>query len=111
DLYDEELKLRRALDYPPYSRIVRLTFSHHQASRAAREGRTLVEKLKMTLVHLGYQKFVEIADTSPLFVRKDQARYTYTIILKIKPEIPSLRNFLRFVPAGWLIDADPREVV
>ncbi|HVZ11211.1 MAG TPA: primosomal protein N' [Candidatus Paceibacterota bacterium] len=111
DLYDEELKLRRALHYPPYSRIVRLTFSHHLASRAARAGRTLVEKLKMTLVHLGYREFVEIADASPLFVRKDQARYTYTVILKIKPEIPSMRSFLRFVPAGWLIDADPREVV
>lgn len=115
-LYGDELQLREAFKYPPYSHLVKLSFSHTQSGRAVAECRGLVEKLKMAAIHLQMRDRIHISESSPAFIRKEKGLYVATIVLKIIPSIepvPSLdgnflRTILRFVPSSWMIDVNPR---
>lgn len=109
-LYAEELKLRELFKYPPYSRLVKLTFSHASGQKAVTASRQLIEKLKMAASHLQARNQIAISETSPAFVKKEKGRYTATVILKVVLDMDKnlLRSILRYVPSNWLIDVDPR---
>lgn len=115
-LYAEEIQLRSVFKYPPFSRLVKLTFSHVSGQKAATESRILVEKLKMAAVHLQAKERIIVSESSPAFISKEKGRYTATILMKVIPNhdpVPSLdknllRSVLRYVPSHWLIDVDPR---
>ncbi len=106
-LCDFELSARKAFWYPPFSRIVKLTYTHADHRKVIASARSAVEKLKMASIHIQAQDKIKITDTSPLFLKKERGRFTYTIIIKISPDFPP-RDLLRYVPTQWLIDLDPR---
>ena len=106
-LYELELSARKAFVYPPFCRIVKLTYSHPDHKKVITSARTAVEKLKMASIHIKAQDKIKITETSPLFLKKDRGRFTYTIIIKIPKDFPP-RDLLRYVPTQWLIDLDPR---
>ena len=106
-LYDLELSARKAFWYPPFSRIIKLTYTHADHRKVISSARTVVEKLKMASIHIKAQDKIKITDTSSLFLKKERGRFTYTIIIKISPDFPP-RDLLRYVPTQWLIDLDPR---
>ncbi len=113
-LLDLELSSRKAFSYPPYSRLVKLTYSHYDWRKVTASARAVVEKLKMAAIHIQARDKVQITETSPLFLKKEKTVYTYTIIVKIPADLPigqagfSPRDLLRYVPTQWLIDIDPR---
>jgi primosomal protein N' (replication factor Y) len=107
ELYEGELMGRKAFWYPPYSRLVKLTYSHADWRKVLASARSVIEKLKMASIHIQAKDKINITETSPLFMRKDKGRYTYTILIKIAPDF-SPRDLLRYVPTPWLIDIDPR---
>jgi primosomal protein N' (replication factor Y) (superfamily II helicase) len=111
NLYKEESEARESLAYPPFSKIVRLTFSHRQAQTAVKAGRLLIEKLKMAASHLAADKFVRISDSSPIFLSKERDIYTFTVIVKALPGLASLRELIKYTPSHWLIDVDPRQII
>ena len=121
ELYERELENRKIFGYPPFSKIVKLAYSHKNLTKVKQEGRLIVEKLKMAAIHLRASEFVKISETSPLFLGKDRGNYTYTIVIKVLGTSPklgeggpnsfSLRELLRFVPSSWLIDVDPRSIL
>jgi primosomal protein N' (replication factor Y) len=110
NLYKSELAGRQAFWYPPFSRIIKLTASHADYRKLVALARTAVEKLKMAAIHIHAQDKIKITETSPLFLKKEKGRFTYTIIIKISPEFPP-RDLLRYVPTAWLIDVNPRSII
>ncbi|OGM97804.1 MAG: hypothetical protein A2735_01445 [Candidatus Yanofskybacteria bacterium RIFCSPHIGHO2_01_FULL_41_21] len=122
-LYELELSARKAFWYPPFCRIVKLTYTHTDHRKVIASARATVEKLKMAVIHIqardkihpiksgeaGAKQFdrVKITDTSRLFLKKERGRFTYTIIIKIANDFTP-RDLLRYVPTQWLIDLDPR---
>ncbi len=110
-IYEDELKTREIFAYPPFSRIVKLTYTHNSLAKVRAEGRIAIEKLKMAKAHLQIKPSVRISESSPMFIKKEKGEYIYTIIIKILPDLKNLREFLHFVPAHWLIDVDPRSIV
>ncbi|GEM_PF-802049 len=122
-LYELELSARKAFWYPPFCRIVKLTYTHTDHRKVIASARATVEKLKMATIHIqardrihpiksgeaSAKQFnrVKITDTSRLFLKKERGRFTYTIIIKIANDFAP-RDLLRYVPTQWLIDLDPR---
>ncbi|MEK9158108.1 MAG: primosomal protein N', partial [Patescibacteria group bacterium] len=110
DLYEDELNTRKAFWYPPFCRLVKLTYSHKNSSKVVTSARSLIEKLKMASAHIQAKDKIKITESSPLFMKKEKGQFTYTIIVKIAPDfIP--RELLKYVPSPWLIDLDPRSTL
>ncbi len=110
-LYREESGMRKTLAYPPFSKLIRLTFTHRRGQTAVTAGRLLIEKLRQAATHLRVEKFVQISDSSPMFLSKERDIYTFTVIVKALPGLPSIRELIKFAPSHWLIDVDPRQII
>jgi primosomal protein N' (replication factor Y) len=111
DFYDKELETRKVFFYPPYSKLIKLTFRHKYQDRASYEARILSSKLKMAIAQMGLSQKIKLIDSHPSFVEKERGLFVYNIVLKILPEIENLRNILKFVPSNWSIDVDPRSII
>ncbi|MBP9822352.1 MAG: hypothetical protein KBC81_02850 [Candidatus Pacebacteria bacterium] len=109
ELYNTELSARKAFWYPPFCRIIKLTYSHKDHKKVVISARTTIEKLKMASTHIKAQDKIRITDTSRLFLKKERGIFTYNIIIKISPDFPP-RDLLRYVPTQWMIDVDPRTI-
>ena len=111
ELYEKELKYRKLLGFPPYSRIVTLTFSHLSQRKAEEAGQQLTSKLKMAIVRDRLEKQVKVTDSAPAFISKERGRYSFVIVLKLRPEFSSIRDLLKYVPNQWLVNVDPRSII
>lgn len=110
DFYEKELAIRQALSYPPFSRLIKLTFRHPNREVASREARTLAGKLKMAVVQLKLSDKIKITDSAPGYTEKERGLYTYNIVVKsLTGQTP--REILKFVHSRWLIDVDPRSLL
>ncbi|OGN09608.1 MAG: primosomal protein N' [Candidatus Yanofskybacteria bacterium RIFCSPHIGHO2_02_FULL_39_10] len=110
DFYDKELEIRKMLWYPPFVRLIKVSFGHINKSKASYEARILSEKLKMVLVQRKLQNKIKMLGPSSGFIEKERGRYVYNIILKIVPE-QRPDEILQFVPSYWSIDVDPRSIL
>ncbi|OGN27757.1 MAG: primosomal protein N' [Candidatus Yanofskybacteria bacterium RIFCSPLOWO2_01_FULL_49_17] len=111
-LYTAEAEARQALAYPPFSKIIRLTYTHRKAQVAVNAGRQLIEKLKMAAAHLRIQQSVQISDSSPMFLSKEKDFYTFSVIIKfLNSDSKLVRELVRYAPSNWLIDVDPRQMI
>ena len=110
EFYDQELPVRKIFWYPPFARLIKLSFRHPEHSKATYETRITSEKLKMAIAQMKLGESVKILDPSPAFVEKEKGLYTHNIILKIMPE-QKADEILRFVPSGWIIDVDPKNIL
>lgn len=108
--YEGELPLRKIFSYPPYGRLIKLSFRHKDRSKAAYQARILSEKLKMAIAQKRMESSVNLLGPSPAFVEKERGLYVYNMALKLslseKPE-----NILKYVTAGWSIDVDPKSIL
>ena len=108
--YESELATRKAFHYPPFSRLIKLTFRHPDREKASREARILAGKLKMAAVHLGLPDKIKISDSSAGYTEKERGLYTYNIVIKsLTGQTP--REILKYIPSRWLIDVDPRTLL
>jgi primosomal protein N' (replication factor Y) len=102
--YREELEIRRAFRFPPFSELILASYSHRDEARAEAEARTAVEHLSATigLLNLGD---IEVLGPSPafLFRLKDEYRFEVTIrgtdLHRLADRVPRGR--------GWSLDVDP----
>jgi len=111
NFYKQEVIARKLLFYPPFSRLVKLNFSHVDKLKAAHAARLLNERLRMAIGQFNYGDKVKTFGPIPALITKERNRFVYTIILKINPELTELSGILRFVPTAWQIDIDPRQML
>ena len=111
DFYNKELEIRKVFSYPPYSRLIKLTFRHKYKDKASYEARILSGKLKMAIAQMGLAQKVKLIDSYPSFVEKERGLFAYNIVLKILPEMENFRDILKFVPSNWSVDVDPRSII
>ncbi len=120
----EDLATRQALNYPPFSQIVKLTFRHRDAKRAGQEAKILVAKLnnilstchpelvsgsmnKRSRNEFGMTNNkptdkIEISPALPAFLPRERGKYVWNIIIKfslphnvILNEAKNLSEFLQ----------------
>lgn len=109
-LYDDELKVRKLFWYPPFARLIKLSFSSPDKNRAGYESRILSEKLKMAILQMKFEGSIKLMDPSPAFIEKQKGLYIYNIILKLMPDF-KISNILKYVPSNWMIDVDPKSIL
>ncbi len=136
--YEEELEIRKVFSYPPYSRLVKLTFKHKNRDKASYEAMILSERLKMAIAQMNpvrgktplggssadhaveagrtsngmkLGQKIKLIDSHPAFIEKERGLFVYNIILKILPELDDIREILKFAPLNWSIDVDPRSII
>jgi len=106
NFYNEELELRKALSYPPYTHLIKLTYQDTTKKE--------VEKI----VQKKYEEIIKICEndknliiSEPYFplVNKVRSKYRKQIIIKNKKvQIPeNLYQFLVTQNTKWTIDIDP----
>ena len=109
--YDRELETRKTFSYPPYSRLIKLTFKHKYQDKALYESRILSGKLKMVIAQMKLDQKIKLIDSHPSFAEKERSLFVYDIILKILPDLENIKDILKYVPSNWSIDVDPRSII
>ena len=104
---------RRELSLPPFSQLIKLTYSHRDPRKAEREAEILKNKLQIQLVNCQISILkCQILGPSPAFIPRERGRYIWQIVLKSKIKDLRIRNkLLRIVPSDWKIDVDPIELL
>ena len=119
DFYDNELKLRQALNYPPFFKLIKLTFRHNIKEKASYAAKITTEKLKMAVARFNLEDSINIIESVPAYIERKKGLYVYNIFLKVREnykdigELPavSLSNLLKYAGPGWIIDVEPRSLL
>lgn len=107
-LYSREVDFRRRLGYPPFGRLVRLTFSHTGAAYSREQAAALALRLRRERERLGIPN-LDILGPSPAFVPRVRGRWRWNVLLRGSDPAALLRDLP--LPRGWTVDVDPVSVL
>ena len=127
----DELSLRKALGWPPFVQIIKLSYEHKDSVHAEQEAKILKSKLDLQLQHILGQQNVKtqnyplpithysfVLGPAPAFIAKVRNTYSWYLIVKWpvdekgNPRNLVLRNrLLDMAGKGWDIDVDPVDLV
>ena len=111
DFYENELKLREALYYPPFYKLIKLTFKHKAQDKASYAARITTEKLKMAVARTRLGEEVKIIEATPAYIEKERGLYIYNIFLKVREDYDNMGQILKYTDPGWIIDVEPRSLL
>ena len=112
--YQQEIKLRKTLNYPPFSQLIKLVFEHKELKRVKTETEILLKKLEFqaSKLNLLKEKKVQFLGPSPCFVPKIRKKYRWQIVIKSNIKELGLRNqLLMTIPSNWHIEIDPESLL
>jgi primosomal protein N' (replication factor Y) len=99
----QELEQRRALGYPPFRQLVRLTYRHYDPSQAESAARLLHEEIQ-GWIRQGGHRATETIGPAPCFYSRLDGFYRWQIILKG----PDPTSVLRGQKLGdWQVEVNP----
>lgn len=101
--YELELKTRKELNYPPFSKLIKIIFQDKSNSKAFYLSDQLIKKIK-------YSKLkIEILGPLPTYPRRVRGKFRYNIIIKTKSQ--DLKDIYNLVPPDFIIDVDPERLI
>jgi primosomal protein N' (replication factor Y) len=100
--YKQEMEYRRQLRYPPFTRLVRLEFRHHDPQVAEEAALSLAGVLQGWIADEGWP--VTLIGPVPCFFTRMYGRYRWQIILRGPDPTELLRDRQ---PPDWIIEVDP----
>ena len=109
--YAGEIKERKALSYPPFSQIIKLTYKDFSLGVVETEAQRAFEKLNRANKN---NSIIQIYPPITPYISKIRKRYQKQIIIKIKDEKKfslALQKEIKSLPSGWHIDVDPISVI
>jgi len=102
-----ELLERQKNNFPPFFQIVRLVFEHPDYTTCQKESLSLFRQLNEQFSNQSADDLIEIMGPSPCFLEKLHNKFRWHIILKGK----KIHQYLKLVPAGWIVDIDPYSIL
>jgi len=102
--YLKEIDYRRKLSAPPFSQLVRLTYSHVNESVAHAAAENLKRQIETYLLSAGIVD-IRLIGPAPAFISRLRGRYRWQITLR-GPQPAKLLQVLE-LPSGWTADVDP----
>lgn len=106
--YQKEIEFRKALSYPPFSQLIKLTYFHINSARAEREAKKLIRVLSAVKPQSDFL----ILGPAPGFIPRLRGRYRWQIILKLTSRNLEIKDkLLKLVPSDWTIDVDPESLL
>jgi len=105
--YSQEIVYRHELDLPPFSKLIRLVYSHTNEDTCAKQALYLGKRFREQLEVMGITD-VSVLGPAPAFPSKIRGKYRWHIILKgIEPRRLIDESNL---PLGWMVEIDPTSV-
>ena len=109
--FNKELADRKEFNYPPFSKIVKITFFNSKQDKAEQMAAKASEELKEATRQI---QQVEIIGPASAFIPKEKNLYYYHVIIKLPQEAVMAASFyknfnevLRRLPPYVTIDVDP----
>jgi primosomal protein N' (replication factor Y) len=108
--YRQEIAFRRSLGYPPFSRLVKVTFASTDDASTAKAIEPVARQMRKVQRRLNLGP-VQILGPTSCFLSPSQGRYRWQLLL-LGPDA-DLWRLLDTVPLvpGWYIDIDPVSVL
>jgi len=106
--YEQEIAFRRQQGNPPFSRLVRLLYTHTSAARCRKEVERIYRLLEQERDSQGLPNTTLIGP-SPAFIQRVRGRFRYQIIIRSPDPLPLLYKLT--LPQGWAIDIDPVSLI
>jgi len=102
--YNKEIAYRRQLHNPPFSRIVRLIYSHTNDALCQREAERMKRLLAAEMDAAGTGD-ISLIGPAPAFIQRLRGRFRWQLVLRGI----NVSTFLSRVdiPLGWAVDIDP----
>jgi primosomal protein N' (replication factor Y) len=102
--YHKEIDYRRRYNYPPFSRLVRLVYSHANEESCRREAERVC---RLILEEKGREGVIDfnVIGPVPTFALRARGRYRWQVFLR-GPDSSRVLSRLD-LPRGWTIDVDP----
>lgn len=109
--YKKTIEERKKFNYPPFSKIIKLSISDKKRERIIKEGFNLKEKIQLTAQKYKIKK-INILGPSPAFIEKIKGKYQWKIIIKLKDIDKNLKTILLAnIPPKWVVDVDPEKII
>jgi primosomal protein N' (replication factor Y) len=102
--YRYEISYRRQYNYPPFSQLVRLVYSHTNNELCQQELKRLSQSLISKIQTMGENKLSLIGPV-PAFIHRVRGRYRWQLIIRGHNPASLLSGIT--LSAGWTIDVDP----
>jgi len=106
--YYKEIDYRRRYNYPPFSQLVRLVYSHTDEELCRREAERAYRLILDEKAREGVVDF-NIIGPVPTFAFRARGRYRWQLFLRGPSPTRMLSRFT--LPRGWTIDVDPVGIV
>jgi len=100
--YQDELRHRRELGYPPFRRLVRLLFRSSSAESAEREAKRLAGRIRTELARR--EDPTEVVGPTPCFFTRLHGLWRWQILLRGSDPAKAVPSDL---PEGWTADVEP----
>ena len=105
---ERELAFREQAGYPPYIRLARLVYAHTNREKAQQAAEDFAATLRDALRAAGLPE-TDLIGPAPAFFARVRGRYRWQMLLRSVAPADFLREI--DIPAGWLVDIDPVEVL
>ncbi len=108
--FQTQIKERQALSYPPFGKIIKLSFKDEDEKKVEKTSQLVYEKISQ--LSSPYD-FLSLTEPSKPLVSKIRTKFIRQMILKIKtssdqkPLPVEIIKLLATLPTGWAIDVDP----
>lgn len=100
--YQAELEQRRKLNYPPFTRLMKLVYHNSSSALAERECRRLAGELRRAHPNL------DMIGPVPCFYHLRRGKHRWQLILRSPAPARLLPDAL---PEGWMVDIDPTSLL
>jgi len=100
--YQQELRYRQQLGYPPFQRLARLVYRHFSESTAETEAKRLAGVLRVKIDAAEIQ--ADLIGPAPPFFRKVRGQYRWQIVIRTADPTLLIPDKL---PENWIVDIDP----
>jgi primosomal protein N' (replication factor Y) len=105
--YLQELEARKALNYPPYSGLIRLEYRHSNESKAQNQALTMADLLRAE-IYARKMTQTDFIGPVPAYYRKVGGQFRWQIILRGPNPLPLLESLpLR----GWQVQIEPSDLL
>lgn len=106
--YEEEIAHRRRAGYPPFNRMVKLTYRHAKQEQALEEAARVANELRIARDSAGRAE-PDVLGPTPAFIPRIRGEYRYQVLLRGR----NPARLLEQVRLGdhWHVDVDPASLI
>ena len=116
--FENEIEIREAFDYPPFSKIIRIILSSDNNFRAEKSAMEIGMRLKDSIEKLSLSERLIVMGPAPCVLEKIRGEYRFNLIVKNKLDEKGhniILSFLRKVilpnDIKMIVDVDPMDIL